>query len=143
MRAAFLIAMLLAAAPALAQPLRSEIQGQDDKFAQAFNSGNAAALAQLYTQQASVLPPGAPMASGRAAIQQFWEGAIRNGLKNLSLEVISVERYGNAAREIGHFGLDAPGQAGQTSRVEGKYVVIWKRAGGNWQLETDIWNVGR
>jgi ketosteroid isomerase-like protein len=34
------------------------IQGLNDKFAQAFNEGNAAAVAALYTDDAVILPPG-------------------------------------------------------------------------------------
>jgi hypothetical protein len=39
------------------------------------------------------------------------------------------------AREIGAFTVEMGGQP-----VTGKYVVIWRRAGQAWQLDTDIWN---
>ncbi|MBV9785086.1 MAG: DUF4440 domain-containing protein [Acidisphaera sp.] len=143
MRKAVLTVMMIAVAlPALAQTAADGIRQADQRFEQAFNSGNADALAQLYTENASILPPGAPMASGRAAISQFWRGAINGGLKNLSLQPISIGGRGDAAREIGRFTLDAPGSQGQTKRVEGKYVVIWLNHEG-WKLDTDIWNLDR
>jgi ketosteroid isomerase-like protein len=37
-----------------------------------FARGDAAALAGMYTEDASLLPPGAEMIRGRAAIQAFW-----------------------------------------------------------------------
>lgn len=140
MRTMLAAAWLLALSPpAFAEDMKATIQHANDRFVADFNKGDAAALAQLYTEHANALPPGAPMASGRAAIQQLWQGAISSGLKNISLEALDVQRYGNVAREIGRFGFDTPN--GQ--RVEGKYVVVWKKAPGGWMLDTDIWNMNK
>ena len=46
-------------------------------------------------------------------------------------------------REIGRFALDAPVQGRRTARVEGKYVVVWKKTADGWRLDTDIWNLNR
>jgi ketosteroid isomerase-like protein len=89
------------------------------------------------------LPPGAPMAKGRAAIQSLWQGAIAAGDKNMSLQALQVDQFGNAAREIGQFSLDVPNPQKQMTHVEGKYVVLWRRAGGGWKLDTDIWNTNQ
>jgi hypothetical protein len=58
--------------PAVAQD-KATIQSLNDKFAQAFNAGDAAGLATLYTEEAVILPPGAEMMKGRTAIQAFWK----------------------------------------------------------------------
>jgi ketosteroid isomerase-like protein len=142
---AAIVAAPAALAPAArAQAPQSPVAAGNARFEQAFNTGNVAALAALYTEHATVLPPGAPMQNGRAAIQQFWQGAIQSGLKNLSLKTVSFETYGNAGREIGTFTMDAPGQGGQAggqvAHLAGKYVVVWKREGRQWHLDTDIWN---
>ena len=89
------------------------------------------------------LPPGAPMAKGRAAIQGFWQGAVQAGYKNISLKALQVDQFGEAAREIGQFGLDAPNAEKQVTHVEGKYVVLWRRVKGDWKLDTDIWNTNQ
>jgi ketosteroid isomerase-like protein len=136
-------ALLIASVPALAEDLKVEIQRDNDNFTQAFNKGDAAAVARMYTEHANALPPGAPIASGRAAIQTLWQGAIEGGYKNLSLTATSVERYGSAAREIGRFSLDAPDAQKNIVKVEGKYVVIWKHEHDGWMLDTDIWNMNK
>ena len=123
--------------------LIATIQKNNDAFAAAFNAGNAPAIAQLYTQYATILPPGTDYRHGRAEIQTFWDGAIKSGLKNVSLTAVSVESYGHAAREIGRFSLDAPGPGGQLAKTEGKYVVVWKKIAGKWFLDTDIWNMNK
>jgi hypothetical protein len=46
-----------------------------------------------------------------------------------------------AAREIGTFSLKTKGPNPQ--EVAGKYVVVWEKAGNDWQLAADIWNDGR
>jgi uncharacterized protein (TIGR02246 family) len=132
------LGLLLVSGAAMADT-KSEIDTANNAFVAAFTKGDGAAVAALYTTKATLLPPGQPALSGRAAIETFWAGAIKAGLKNITLQAQSVETYGrNTAREIGKFGFDAP-----TGRVEGKYVVIWKKSGKTWHLDTDIWNMDK
>ncbi len=141
MKAAILALPLLAlAASAQARDLKSEIDAANAKWIAAFNKGDAAAVAQLYTEQATALPPGAPMAKGRTAIQGVWQGAIQAGYRNIALKTVQVDQFGSAVREIGTFSLDAPNPQKQMVHVEGKYVVLWRHIGGGWKLDTDIWN---
>jgi uncharacterized protein (TIGR02246 family) len=128
-----------AAAPAMAQDearsLKGSIDAANQAFDAAFNRGDAAAVAAFYTPEATILPPGAPAMTGRAQIQAFWQQAVRQ-LKHLDLQAKSVTPLGpSVAREIGAFTAEMGGQP-----VTGKYVVIWRRAGQAWQLDTDIWN---
>ena len=144
MKAVFLaISLLVLAASAQARDIKAEIDAENAKFDAAFNSGDAAAVAQFYTEKATALPPGAPMAKGRAAIKDLWQGAIQAGYKNMSLQALRVDQFGNAAREIGQFSLDAPNPQKQMTHVEGKYVVLWRRIRGGWKLDTDIWNANQ
>jgi ketosteroid isomerase-like protein len=129
--------MLVLAASAEARDVRSDIAAGNEKFVAAYAKGDAAAIARLYTERASVLPPGSPMVTGRDGIQKVWAGAIGSGLKITSLQTVSVEQYGNAAREIGRFTGEGP------KPLEGKYVVVWKRVKGTWMLDSDIWNLNQ
>jgi uncharacterized protein (TIGR02246 family) len=142
MRALSLLAsFMLFALPASAASLKADIEAQNAKWLKAYNSGNAAEVAALYTPDAVALPSGAPMASGRAEIQKFWDGAMKAGVKNVSLQTLSVVSYGRYAREIGRLMLDAPGPNGATDHVVGKYVVIWQREPSGWMLNT--WNMDK
>ncbi len=139
----FAIPLLLLGMTAEAASLKAEIDAANQKWMAAFNKGDATAVAALYVDQATALPPGADMVKGRAAIEKLWAGAIQQGLKNASLQTVAVEQFGNAAREIGRFSLDAPNAQKQITHVEGKYVVLWKRVHGSWMLDTDIWNMNQ
>ncbi len=134
-------ALLISASIAQAAGVKSDIEVTNQAFGAAYQKGDAAAIAKLYTPNATVFPPGSDMVTGRDGIQKVWAGAMQSGLKFTGLTTISVEQYGNAAREIGRFTADAPGPDKQMKKLEGKYVVVWKRINGKWMLDSDIWNL--
>jgi uncharacterized protein (TIGR02246 family) len=123
------------------EDIRKEIKNTNLKFAEIFARGDAAGIAALYTPDAHLMPPDAPAMRGTDAIEAFWQGAMKMGIKTATLETIEVESSGgDLATEIGQFtlGIDAPG--GGRVEQSGKYVVLWKRDGGVWKLQADIWN---
>jgi ketosteroid isomerase-like protein len=144
MKALLLAIPLLLAAPWVqAADLKTTIEGANKRWIEAFNRGDAAALAALYTGTATVLPPGADMAVGHDALLAFWKGAIDSGMKVTSLTTLSIERHGAVAREIGRVAAEAPGPDKKMTPIEGKYVVVWKDVKGVWKLDTDIWNLNK
>ncbi len=128
----------LPAAAAAGEP-RTHIDEALVKFVAAYNAGDAATVANLYTEDAVLLPPGGERVDGRAAIQAFWQGAIDSGMKIDDLHAVEVEARGNMASELGVFTLTVPAENGP-AKVNGKYIVIWMRSGLTWQLHRDIWN---
>lgn len=108
----------------------------------AFNSGDGKALADLYTDDAVVFPPGAKRVEGKEAIAEFWQGAIDSGLGDADLEPLEVVEFGDLAYEVGAVALTATGSDGDRVPVSGKYIVVWQRADdGVWRLHRDIWNL--
>ena len=83
---ATLVIVLAASLAPAQQAARRIIETNTKKFIESFNKGDAAAVADMYTTDARLLPPNGPMVEGRAEIQKFWQGAIGAGLKLLSLE---------------------------------------------------------
>ncbi len=122
------------------QSVRTIIEANTRQFVEAFNKGDAAAVANMYVVDARLLPPNAEMVSGRANIQTFWQGAISAGLKMVSLETQHVDTQGNIAVEVGRYTSTIPGAGGVTRTDKGKYVVVWRREGRSWKLAVDIFN---
>jgi uncharacterized protein (TIGR02246 family) len=122
------------------QSARTAIEANTKQFTEAFNKGDAAAVANMYTMDARVLPPSDEMVEGRSNIQKFWQGAMTAGVKMVSLETVHVETQGNVAVEIGRYTSTMPGAGGTTTTDKGKYVVVWKREGQSWKLAVDIFN---
>jgi uncharacterized protein (TIGR02246 family) len=130
---AFLSAM--SAYPAPADELRAEIEAANATFSRHAAANDAAALAGLYTVDAAVIAPGAPIARGRAAIEAFWASTVA-ATKAVKLTTLAVESAGDLAMEEGEATLT--GNDGKSTNA--RYVVVWKRAGGTWKLHRDIWN---
>src|SRR5436305_2495505 len=87
----------LLSAPVLAQS-KAAIQKLNDQWAAAFNKGDAAAVAAMYTSDAYLLPAGAPMAKGRAEIQKVLAGAVQQ-IGEIKITTLDIKPLGgNAAR---------------------------------------------
>lgn len=143
MKRHLLVALLVICAASITgaqQSVRPIIEANTKQFIEAFNKGDAAAVANMYTMDARLLPPNAEKVSGRANIQTFWQGAISAGLKMVSLETEHVETQGNLAVEVGRYTSTIPEAGGVTKTDKGKYVVVWKRQGRSWKLAVDTFN---
>ena len=138
------LALLTLASAASAETAEEAIHAADQRFAEAFNRGDSAALAEFYTPDAAVFPPGAPRADGRAAIEQVWQEAIRSGLKDLSLRPAEIVILDGTAYATGSGTFIMPGSgsgSGGTQQGTLKYLEIWRRGeDGTWRLHRDIWN---
>ena len=127
---------LLASPPAWAEDARQAVEAGNRAFIAAFLRGDASAVANLYTEDAQVIPPGAPVAKGRAEIKEFWQSSIAAGFKDLTLETTKVESDGSLAYETGVVRLVS--KEGTTTAA--RYIVVWKRIDDAWLLHRDIWN---
>ena len=125
---------------ALAQD-KTTIDKLNAEFMAAFNKRDMAAVGQMYTEDAYLLPSGGGMVKGRAAIQTFWTNAAE-GIGDFKLTTVDVKPLGSdAAREIDTFTLKTAGDKPQ--EVAGKYVVVWQKVGSEWKLATDMWNTDK
>ncbi len=98
---------------------------------------NFDALSKVYTEDATILPAGGDVISGLENIRRFWADACR-ALKvtHCRLDPFEVEVLGDTAFEV------ARGEVGtENGAVPIKYVVVWKRRGGQWRWHRDIWNM--
>ena len=114
--------------------VRDDIENANRMFSKALADADATAVASMYTEEATLLAMGAPRLDGRSAIEGFFKQAIEGGFTNLMLDTQDVTECGDLAIEVGRwtstaFGGDA-----------GKYVVVWKREGGDVKLHIDIFN---
>lgn len=112
-----------------------EIRMLDSGVAEAINAGNASAVTAHYTQDATLLPPGAERMEGREAIQGYWQAGIAAGLTDVSIVASSIEISGDSSVTVGKLS----GKMGDTE-VTGKYIVIGKKTDQGWKINVDIWN---
>ena len=118
-----------------------ELGQMNRDFAKALIDGDAEAAANLYDENASLLPPNEPIVTGRENIKAYWQGAIDAGVVGASVKTISAENDGDLAYEIGTFELQIKGENDSIIVDKGKYTEILKRnAEGKWISLYGMWS---
>ncbi len=114
------------------------IVAADETFMATFSRGDAAGIADLYTENGQFLPPNSDFVTGKQAIQATFQAFMDMGIKTIKLETLEVEEYNSdTASEVGRYTLE--GEGGQVLD-QGKFIVIWKQEAGQWKLHRDIIN---
>ncbi|MCL6740730.1 SgcJ/EcaC family oxidoreductase [Sphingomonas sp. RB56-2] len=117
------------------------IRGNVDRWLQLVKAKDAAGIAELYVDDGAVMPPNGPIGKGRTAIQQTWASMMNTPGFDLTFvpEQIIVSSSGDMALDRGTYKLAvAPDGTAQTDT--GKYVVVWRKIGGEWKAAADIFN---
>ncbi|MFZ3331619.1 MAG: DUF4440 domain-containing protein [Candidatus Acidiferrales bacterium] len=118
------------------------IKNADTQWAKAAASKDVDATVAYYSDDASLLPPNAPMASDKASIRAAWAGLLGPGT-TLSWQATKVEaaRSGDLGYVIGTYQLEGKDASGKEESDRGKFVEVWKKqADGNWKAAVDIFN---
>jgi uncharacterized protein (TIGR02246 family) len=138
------LGVVLAPPPAAAQQRPSDeqrIRQLDRDWVAKVAAKDLAGVVAFYAKDGVLMAPGGPPAEGTAAITEGWRGIL--GLPNGSLTFaptkVAVAKSADLAYETGTYSLAFDGPKG---RVEdkGKYVVVWKKEGGQWKAAADIFN---
>jgi ketosteroid isomerase-like protein len=98
-----------------------------------------------YAEDASMLPFGAPIATGTDAIRKTWTALMAKPGFSLTFvpTKIEVASAGDMAWEIGTFVLKVNDAQGNPMDIPGKYVVTWRKIGATWKVAADIFNTDK
>ncbi|WP_445955520.1 YybH family protein [Yeosuana sp.] len=124
------------------KPATIEELGQMNRdFAKALVAKDATAAANLYTENASLLPPNEPMVTGRENIKNYWQGAIDAGLIAASVKTLDAKSDGILGYEIGTFELQFKMEDGTIITDIGKFTeILEKNAEGKWISTYGMWS---
>ena len=122
---------------ATGQSAREAIAAANKIFEAAHLKGDAAALAEQYTEDAQILWEDRAIISGRKKIEAEWARDMNGPGRKANLTTLEVEQHGDWAYETGKMLITAP-----DGKViyDGKYICIWKREKGQWKIHRDIGN---
>jgi len=106
---------------------RAGVLAIDRAWEKCANAHDARGIADLYTENATLLPPGQPAMTGRQNIQGFWQGFFDAGASDATLKSIQISGSGDLAYEIGEYSAMMPQPSGGTAPGTGKYLVVFER----------------
>ena len=141
--AAVLISVLVALpgyAHAAGSADEAAIRAQTTSWIKAYNGGDAKAIAALYAEDAILLPPGAPGAKGRAAIQTFIAKDIADSKQAGAVFNVDpktdVGVSGDLGWESGTYTVTVKGVTVEA----GKFLSVSRKKDGKWLYIRDTWN---
>ena len=127
-------------AHAAASADEAAIRKQSMDWEKAYNGGDAKGVAALYTEDALLLPPGASVVKGRAAIQEFFTKDIASAKAAGVVFVVNPQTdvgvSGNMGWESGTYKVTVKGAVIET----GKFLSVSRKKGGKWLYLRDTWN---
>jgi len=129
---------LVVPAATFGQDVEAAVEAGSQAWQDAWNAGDAAAVAAVYADDAMVMPPGVESVKGRAAIQALWQASIDEydgDSEELTTE--EVHAMGDMAVEVGSYVHTGPDGE---HLDHGKYVAVWKKTDAGWRIVRDIFN---
>ena len=109
----------------------------------ASSAQNAADIAKLFAADGVEMPPNAPAASGRAAIEAYHKGLAKQWMMHgITITSSSLKVTGDTAYDVGTYKQQLMSNAnGSIFDDKGKYIVLLKKDGaGAWAISHAIYN---
>lgn len=109
------------------------------QFSELLKKADWDAVADAYTSDARIFPPGKNVVEGRAAIRAVWAASPKITFHKVTPSEIKI--IGSEAYDWGVYEGKSIGSDGKESAWKGKYVIVWREASpGDWRMRLDIWN---
>ena len=115
----------------------------DSAFAKAFNAGDAAQVAALYSKDALIMMPETAASKGTKGVRDQTQAGLDAGWCNIKFKTIKSGSDGDLAFNIGSVSMDRPSDRGAT-KVKGKYLDVYRRQrDGSWKIIATMYNTDK
>lgn len=130
---------VLAISSAWSDDLHSAMEAENVRWLSAFNSQNAAALPAMYTTDALLIPPAAPIAYGGEAIEKFWETRIKGGVRDHTFEMLKLYSDGKYAYQVAKWTAVLVKEGGEKTPLSGNNLRVFEHQNdGSWKIKAHI-----
>jgi ketosteroid isomerase-like protein len=119
----------------------ASLHAADEAWVKAYNSGDVGGVVALYDEHAVLLPPGAPAASGRAAIHAFFTKDMAESSKAGIRFSLGAHPAGGISGDMGWSSgtYTVTDKAGKVLEI-GKFLSVSRKVNGQWLYLRDMWN---
>lgn len=107
----------------------------------AFNQGNAAELAGLYADDATVSPGNGKVLDSNQEITGLFESFFEMGLQNHTIEPVDIYHEDDQVVQLSEWSAEMIDQNGDTQQVGGILMSVLTPADNGWQVQSHIWNM--
>ena len=117
--------------------VQAAIDRANEAYLDALERSDARGYAALFAADAVSMPARGTMVRGRDAIQASIAEAFKH-IAFLDGMIRTTETHvdGSTAYEIGRYSFDVS-SGGVASTLAGRYVVVWRKIGGEWKIAVD------
>ena len=118
------------------------IEALADQYIASVASGDASALAALFTDDAVLMPPEAPVATGKEGVNSYYQPTFDQFTNRLTVSGDETQLLGDWAFRRGSYTVTrTPKAGGNSTEAGGKWLSICKRQpDGSWKIARHIWN---
>jgi len=116
------------------------ILAKSKAFSQFYRAGRVDSMANAYTSDGKIMPPGTDIIEGHEAIKQRWllpENVKILHHKATPVEIVIIDE---TAYDAGYYEGTTQKPDKSTVSWTGKYLIVWKKVEGEWKMYYDIWN---
>jgi uncharacterized protein (TIGR02246 family) len=120
----------------------SAVRATDEQWSKTALANDLEGAVSYYSDDASILPPNAPIATGKQAIRAVWASMLSPDVAvSWQVTKADVARSGDLAYVMGVYQITAKNPQGKALEDRGKLVEVWKKqADGKWKTVADIFN---
>lgn len=141
--------MTIAMAVAIAQPARADDAGIkstlvqfNSAWNQALNSGNAAAVAALYIEQATLSPGNGQTLVGRSEIEKLFQSFVDNGVHNHTIEIVEAGGNDRLLFQVAKWSANGAEKDGKKPAFGGILISVFEKGDdGLWLARSHVWNM--
>lgn len=123
----------------MGQSARNDIQATNALFVRGLETGDRAALLEVYAPGARLLVPRSPFIEGRGRIERYWCRIAASGVLSARLVTATLDVRDDLAVEVGRYRLGRAPSAPAAALDSGTYVVVHRlQPDGTWRWAVDI-----
>jgi uncharacterized protein (TIGR02246 family) len=140
--AGFGLILILSGCGQQSAPDESGLRAADELWSKTALAADLDGTVAYYTDDASLLAPNAPIATGKQAIRAVWTSLLNpDAAVTWQVTKAEVARSGELGYVMGVYQITAKTPKGKPQEDHGKLVEVWKKqADGKWKVAADIFN---